>query len=62
LRKRDLNKVHIDIQKADREIKFLIHWWEAVGFACNAMVWTSAETVATTPTTPAPDPDPDPQG
>jgi hypothetical protein len=43
LYKRDLSKVHVDIQKVDREIKFLIHWWEAVGFACNAMVWTSAE-------------------
>ena len=45
LRKRDLNKVQVDIQKVDREIKFLIHWWEAVGFACNKMVWTTAETV-----------------
>jgi hypothetical protein len=45
LRKRDLSKVHVDIQKVDREIKFLIHWWEAVGFACNAMVWTSKETI-----------------
>lgn len=45
LRKRDLNKVHVDIQKVDREVKFLIHWWEAVGFACNAMVWTSRESI-----------------
>jgi len=47
LRKRDLSKVHVDIQKVDREIKFLIHWWEAVGFACNAMVWTSKESITT---------------
>ena len=48
LRKRDLDKVHIDVQKVDREVKFLIHWWEAVGFACNAMVWTSKESLTQT--------------
>ena len=58
LRKRDLSKVQVDTQKIDREIKFLIHWWEAVGFACNAMVWTSSETIATTPTPPEPEPEP----
>jgi len=57
LRKRDLSKVHVDIQKVDREIKFLIHWWEAVGFACNAMVWTSVESLAVTPQEPPPPPE-----
>jgi hypothetical protein len=52
LRKRDLSKVHIDIQKVDREVKFLTHWWEAVGFGCNAMVWTSKESLAELPTPP----------
>jgi hypothetical protein len=33
----------------DREIKFLGHWWEAVGFACNAMVWASKESLAPLP-------------
>jgi len=47
--KRDLNKIHVDIQKFDRQIKFLIHWWEAVGFACNAMVWTSRESISYVP-------------
>ncbi|MDL2297246.1 hypothetical protein LJC68_06120 [Bacteroidales bacterium OttesenSCG-928-B11] len=45
LRKRDLNKVHVDLQKIDREIKFLIHWWEAVGFGCNKLVWTTDATI-----------------
>jgi len=58
LRKRDLDKVHIDVQKVDREVKFLIHWWEAVGFACNAMVWTSKESLTATPVTP-PEPEPE---
>ncbi|MDL2308346.1 hypothetical protein LJC53_02045 [Bacteroidales bacterium OttesenSCG-928-C03] len=57
LRKRDLDKIHVDLQKQDREIKFLIHWWEAVGFGCNKLVWTTDATVnaaggTTEPTTP----------
>lgn len=47
IRKRDLNKVHVDLQKHDREIKFLIHWWEGMGFGCNQMVWSTKETVQT---------------
>jgi hypothetical protein len=59
LRKRDLNRVYVDIQKQDREVKFLIHWWEATGFACNAMVWTSKESL--TPVTPVSEPETDPE-
>ena len=39
------NKFDFDMQKVDRYIKVLADWQEAVGFACNAMVWTTAETV-----------------
>lgn len=60
LRKRDLTSVHVDMQKIDREIKFLIHWWEAVGFACNAMVWTSKESLAPLPK-PEPETEPEPE-
>lgn len=45
LKKRDISAVNIDVQKADRQVKFLVDWWEAVGFNCNALVWTSKETV-----------------
>ena len=36
----------VDIQKYNRQIKFLVDWWEAVGFGYNCMVWTTRETVA----------------
>lgn len=38
---------NFDIQKADRAVKLLMDWWEAVGFGVNKLVWASAETVAT---------------
>ena len=63
LRKRDLNKVHVDLQKIDREIKFLIHWFEAVGFGCNKLVWTTDATINAikAPTTqPEPEPEDEP--
>lgn len=39
------SKFDFDLQKQDRYIKVLADWQEAVGFAVNAMVWTTAETV-----------------
>lgn len=39
------NKFDFDMQKVNRYIKVLADWQEAVGFAVNAMVWTTAETV-----------------
>lgn len=45
VKKRDIASTNIDIQKSDREVKLLIDWWEAVGFNCNKLVWTTTETV-----------------
>ena len=45
LNKRDFNAASIDVQKVDRVVKFLIDWWEAVGFGCNDLVWATEETV-----------------
>lgn len=39
------NKFDFDIQKENRQIKVLADWMEGVGFGCNAMVWTTAQTV-----------------
>lgn len=39
------SKFDFDMQKQDRYIKVLADWQEAVGFAVNAMVWTTASTV-----------------
>lgn len=39
------NKFDFDLQKEDRYIKVLADWMEGVGFLCNQMVWTTAETV-----------------
>jgi hypothetical protein len=44
--KRDFSLANFDMQKFDRQVKLLLDWWEAVGFACNQMVWTTSETVA----------------
>ena len=45
LNKRSFNTASIDVQKQDRVVKFLIDWWEAVGFGCNDLVWTTEETI-----------------
>jgi hypothetical protein len=44
LTKRGSNSSNFDIQKADREVKFLADWWAGVGFGCNKLVWTTAKT------------------
>ncbi len=36
---------NVDIQKHDRCIHILLDWWEALGFACNQLVWATEETV-----------------
>ena len=46
LMKRNDNLTNIDMQKADRLVKILMDWWEAVGFGVNKLVWASAETCA----------------
>ena len=47
--KRPSNKdaISVDMQVADRQVKILSDWWEGVGFGCNKLIWTTAETVAT---------------
>lgn len=45
LTKRDFNTASIDCQKSNRQVKFLIDWYEAVGFGCNQLVWTTQETI-----------------
>ncbi len=46
LMKRGDGVSNFDVQKADRLVKVLMDWWEAVGFGVNKLVWASAETVA----------------
>ena len=45
LKKRNENLTNIDMQKADRLVKMLMDWWEAVGFGVNKLVWATRETV-----------------
>lgn len=45
LTKRSDGMVNIDLQKADRKVKLLMDWWEAVGIACNKLVWASRNTL-----------------
>jgi hypothetical protein len=44
---RDMSKSNCDIQKADRQVKVLMDWWEGLGFGCNQMVIATDKTVAT---------------
>lgn len=46
LMKRNDALTNIDLQKADRLVKILMDWWEAVGFGVNKLVWASDETAA----------------
>lgn len=34
-----------DVQAHDYDIHVMVNWWEGIGFACNKMVWATAETV-----------------
>lgn len=45
IRKRSDDMVNIDLQKADRVVKLLMDWWEAVGIGCNKLVWASRNTL-----------------
>lgn len=45
IKKRNENLTNIDMQKADRLVKLLMDWWEAVGFGVNSLVWATRETV-----------------
>lgn len=45
LKKRGFNSANVSVQQHDREVHILGDWWEGVGFACNQLVWTTAETV-----------------
>lgn len=45
LYKRDFSTAKVDMQKFDRQVKMLIDWYEAVGFGCNQLVWTTTETI-----------------
>lgn len=42
---KEISQNDVDIQKFDRQVKFLVDWWEGVGFGYNCMVWTTVETV-----------------
>jgi len=42
---REISPSDVDLQKFDREVKFLVSWWETVAFGYNCMVWTTQETV-----------------
>lgn len=53
IKKGSKGSVKIDIQKFDRCVHILTDWWEAVGFACNQLVWATAETVAVPETSPS---------
>lgn len=53
IKKGSKGSVKIDIQKFDRCLHILTDWWEAVGFACNQLVWATAETVAVPETSPS---------
>ena len=44
-RPNNYNAMNVDVQKADRQIKILVDWWEAVGFGCNKLIWTTSETI-----------------
>lgn len=45
LTKRGFSGASLDVQLHDRQVHILGDWWEGIGFACNQLVWTTAETV-----------------
>ncbi len=46
LTKRGADQGNFSVQQDKREVCIMTDWWEGFGFACNALVWTTAETVA----------------
>lgn len=45
LTKREGNLANASIQLHHYNVDIMLDWWEGVGFACNQMVWCTAETV-----------------
>ena len=45
LTNRDMNTTSADIQAIHYDVDLMLDWWEGIGFACNKMVWTTAETI-----------------
>lgn len=45
LTKREGGVEKADVQAHDYDVHIMVNWWEGIGFACNKMVWTTAETV-----------------
>jgi hypothetical protein len=56
LTKKAANATRFDIQESHRVVSVLTDWWEGIGFAMNAAVWT------TLPKTVEPEPDPEDPG
>lgn len=52
LTKREGNLAQASIQLHHYNVDILLDWFEALGFACNKMVWVSEETVNQVPTPP----------
>ena len=48
LTKREGNLANMQVQAHDRCVHIMVDWWEGLGFGCNQMVWTTAETVGST--------------
>lgn len=45
--KRDGNLANADVQQHDYQVHIMLDWWEGIGFACNQMVWATAEMLET---------------
>jgi hypothetical protein len=45
LTKREGNLSQASLQLHHYNVDILLDWWEAIGFACNKMVWTTPETI-----------------
>lgn len=45
LTKREGGVEKADVQAHDYDVHIMVNWWEGIGFACNKMVWATAETV-----------------
>jgi hypothetical protein len=42
---RDMNTASAEMQAIHYDVDVMLDWWEGIGFACNQMVWATAETV-----------------
>ncbi len=43
---RDMSTASADMQAIHYDVDVMLDWWEGIGFSCNQMVWTTAETVS----------------